>query len=312
MWKRSPHERRIRREPVLGTVLELYASGTDTPALVEAENMLMREIDRLEAIFSVYLPDSELRRWQQADGDVSLSSDLVGLLRAAGHWHERTGGIFNPSVGVLTNRWKQAEAEQAVPSPDELLHIAVGIAESPYEVVDCTVRKVGDCRNLNFNAFAKGLVVDRAAQLVFERVAPTTLLVNIGGDLVHVGEKGALVAVEDPHRPYDNAQPIVRMTLRNAGFATSGSARRGFTIGGSWFSHVIDPRSGQPVADIASASVLAKDAATADVLATVASVVAPEESLPFIEQHHACGFVIMHDRSQHRSERWTDHAANET
>jgi FAD:protein FMN transferase len=144
-----------------------------------------------------------------------------------------------------------------------------------------------------------------------ERFNLTSVLVNIGGDLMHFGERGALVAIEDPHRPFDNVEPLLNVELHNGGFATSGSARRGFTINDTWFSHVIDPRSGHPVDRIASASVKARDAATADVLATVASVIDSAESLAFIEEHGAVGFVIGADRRQHRSAGWIDDRGNE-
>ena len=86
---------------------------------------------------------------------------------------------------------------------------------------------LGDCSALNFNALAKGLVVERACQHVAAAVAVDELLVNIGGDLRHVGGPGVIVAIEDPARPYDNAEPLTRVRLTGAGLATSGSSRRG-------------------------------------------------------------------------------------
>jgi FAD:protein FMN transferase len=306
MWRRPLHELRLQREPILGTLLTVYAAGSRRSALVQAEERLLAEIARLENIFSAYNVESELCRWQKPESMFVPGHELVALLEQARAWQLRTGGIFNPAVGVITSRWKRAEAEQFVPSSDELLDLAAQIAEPAYEVVDGKLRKVGDCSALNFNAFAKGHVVDLAAHNVFNELSLQTLLVNIGGDLVHFGDKGALVAIEDPNRPIDNGAPLASVELNNAGFATSGSARRGFTIGGQWFSHVIDPRSGRPVGRIASASVKASDAATADVLATMASVVEPEVGLAFVEEHGAVGLVVTDDGRQYRSARWRD------
>jgi FAD:protein FMN transferase len=305
MWRRPLHELRLQREPILGTLLTAYASGRQS-AVPHAEARLLAEIARLESVFSAYDASSELRRWQAPGSSFVPGLDLVVMLEEARRWQVLTGGIFNPAVGVLTARWKRAEAEQVVPPSDELLEIAHQIARPAYDVVDGQLRQLGDCSMLNFNAFAKGRVVDLAARKVFDDLKLTTLLVNIGGDLVHLGDKGALVAIEDPHRPFDNSEPLTSFELSNGGFATSGSARRGFTIDGTWFSHVIDPRSGQPVERIASASVMAANAATADVLATVAGVLEPEVALPFVEEHHAVGLVITNDGRQHRSARWRD------
>jgi FAD:protein FMN transferase len=62
--------------------------------------------------------------------------------------------------------------------------------------------------------------------------------------------------------------------------ATSGNYHRQFTIGGQDFSHVIDPRTAQPTSHVVSSSVIAKDSATADALATAFSVLSVQESIP--------------------------------
>ena len=50
-----------------------------------AEAASLAEIERLERIFSSFLPDSELARWQ-AQGVAQLSPELQALLRAAEGW----------------------------------------------------------------------------------------------------------------------------------------------------------------------------------------------------------------------------------
>jgi FAD:protein FMN transferase len=309
MWLRRPsrtqRELHLRREPVLGTALTLYAAARRQGVLDAVEGHLLAEIDRLEAIFSVFRPNSELRRWQATDGDCVVSGELAALLASALQWQQRSNGIFNPAVGVLTARWKQAEADETVPLADELATLAESIACPSYEIVNGQPHKTGDCALLNFNAFAKGHIVDLAAASLVQKFPVTTVLLNIGGDLVHIGERGAAVAIEDPLRPFDNAEPLMSIELRNAGFATSGSARRGFTVGGTWFSHVIDPHNGYPVDAIASASVLAGTAATADAIATVLSVVGPAEGMAFIDGiDDTAGLVVTRTGEQHRSARW--------
>ena len=91
--------------------------------------------------------------------------------------------------------------------------------------------------------------------------------------------------------------------------ATSGRARRWFEVGGRRWSRVLDPRTGQPVDHTASATVVAPDAATADVLATVASVLAPSETMAFATDLRAEGLpvsclVVDRDGTQNRSDGW--------
>ena len=243
----------------------------------QADDALLAEIDRLEDVFSAFRPTSELSRWKR--GDVTtVSSELLALLQTAAFWQEASCGAFNPAVGGLIERWKQAELDGILPTPDEVLDLADAIRMPPYSA---DAQRVGRCDTLNFNAIAKGMIVDMAtAHVMGDGVED--ILVNIGGDLLHSGPDPILVGVEDPKRAYDNVAPLTAVEVQGQGMATSGLARRGYRIGGRWLSHVIDPRTGWPVEEVSSASVIARDATTADVVATVLSVLTPTAGLEWL------------------------------
>src|SRR5262249_39425386 len=64
-------------ENVMGTSLELRVRADDEPAAQWAEDRVLREIDRLSAIFSGYDATSEFSRWQSAvKAPVPVSSEL--------------------------------------------------------------------------------------------------------------------------------------------------------------------------------------------------------------------------------------------
>jgi len=86
------------------------------------------------------------------------------------------------------------------------------------------------------------------------------------------------VVVSDPKSDAENAAPIARLVLRNEAIATSGDYRRGFEIGGVHYSHIVDPRTGMPVDEIISSTVVARTPADAGALATALSVLTPAES----------------------------------
>jgi FAD:protein FMN transferase len=273
-------------EGVLGTQLSLQVRDPKASTLRRVERRLLEEIDRLESVFSVYRPDSELSRWKVATGSVVVSAELAQLLRVGLEWHERSAGVFNPSVGQLSALWQDGARRDALPEADEIAALAESMIAAPYANGDGQWIKVGDCTSLNFNALAKGMLIDLATQSVVAEFSPLSIVVNVGGDLVHRGAGAMAVRVEDPHRPFDNAPPLDSVFVANAGVATSGLTKRGVRIGGRWFSHVIDPRTGWPVDSISSATVVADDAATADAIATVLSVLTPPEGVEFAD---GCG-----------------------
>ncbi len=297
-----------RFEPLVGTVVEIriaFDPSGDAAEFAAADiaDTIVDEITRLEAIFSAVSTSSELSRWSRGEID-EPGDELRGLLGSALGWVERSEGRFNPASGVLSAHWRDAESNGVLPDRRVLAELAGTIVELPWLVIDDRVIRTGDCSKINLNAFAKGWIVDRSAAMAMTRFAPHAVSVNAGGDLVQLGSESLTVGIENPLRPYDNEPPLLSVSLTNEGLATSGGARRGFVIGGKRFGHVIDPRSGWPVDHIASISVIATDAATADVLATILGVLEPAEALVEADSYEAGCFIVDSTGAQFMNERW--------
>lgn len=269
-----------RYDGLLGTVVEVRVHARDAELAGRVERAVAAEIVRLESVFSVYDPASQLVRWRAGDPDAA-GAELHQVLGLALAWHERSGGAFAPSTGTLTARWRRAAAEGVEPRPHEL--DALASAAVPYRVVDGRAALIGDGSSIDLNALAKGWIVDAAAACAAEVDGVEAIVVNAGGDLVHRGRGSVRVGVENPRRPFDNEPPLAVVALADGALATTGGARRGLVVGAARHSHVLDPRTGRPVAHTRSATVLAADAATADVVATVAGVLTPDEAIAFVD-----------------------------
>lgn len=259
--------------PLLGTNVEIRIIAAGRTAVHElaraGEQAALAEMERLQSVFSVFDPASELSRWRSG-GEVEPSAELVEVLEAAQRWWAASGGAFHPATAQLRQRWLRAEAEQRLPSPDELCKLAGDLRRLPYGVDRGAATRVGDCSGLDLNAIAKGYIVDRGVAAAAACDSVVDVLVNAGGDLRHVGADPLRVGVEDPRSP--GGVPIRVVDLGGAAMATSGPVHRGFRIGEEWFGHVLDPRTGWPAAGRPSTTVLAPDAMTADALATVVGV----------------------------------------
>jgi thiamine biosynthesis lipoprotein len=119
----------------------------------------------------------------------------------------------------------------------------------------------------------KGWAAERAAGALGVNGA-LGAIVNAAGDIASFGALGPgapfRIGIADP---FARTQ-LAAVVLLTGAIATSGSYERG--------PHLIDPRSGQPAAPVASASVTGPDLGLADALAT-ALAVAGEPGLAFIE-----------------------------
>ncbi|MCB0993772.1 MAG: FAD:protein FMN transferase [Acidimicrobiales bacterium] len=293
----------VRHEPLLGTVVDVRVIGSASAADL-ADRAVVTEVERLQRIFSAYDPGSELCRWRRGE-QFTPSPELVEVLALALDWQRRSEGRFNPLAGELAALWRDAAAAGSPPDADRLAETARAIRTPRYEVGDGVATTTGDCTHLELNAVAKGYIVDRSLAVAWASVEVDALSVNAGGDLAHRGARPVKVGVENPLRPYDNEPPIAVVEVADAAVATSGSARRGVRIAGRWYPHVFDARSGQPVDAIASITVVAADATTADLLTTVAGTLPAAAA---IDQLAGLGcttaLVVDRDGNHHEGTGW--------
>lgn len=253
-------------EGVLGTSLELQLVGAPD-ACRRAEVAALAEIDRLEAIFSRYRADSELARWE-SDSSQPISEELREVLAMAERYRQLSQGAFDPTLTHHLGPLWTIEGEHAR-------------RHTPHPA--------------NLNSLAKGYIVDRAAQAAYQDCIEE-LLLNIGGDLRHLGKQFVAVNVADPFAPGENAKPVARIRLRNQGMATSGNYRRG--------RHLVDPRTGNAADHIAGATVVASTTAEADAFATIFFVLSPPESLRLADDCGVALFLALPNRKSHANAAW--------
>nr|WP_309573316.1 FAD:protein FMN transferase [Deinococcus sp.] len=293
-------------ERLLGTEIEVQIVADRRTRGEAAEQAALGEITRLTGIFDRFDPSSELSRWLTRPGEaVVISAELQSVLRQADHWRRLSGGAFHPGADAMGQVWQAAAHQQLLPDPATLEGLVTALHAEPWTLHGDGSATLHATYPLGLNALAKGFIVDRAAEVAAASPSVRQVLVNAGGDLRTMGARGVSVAVADPTTPRDDAPPLARVQVSGGALASSGSAHRGVTIAGQWYSHVIDPRTGWPVAGTPGVTVVAPTCATADALATAAGVLDPEAALALVDTQEQCAALIVYSSGQVRvSARW--------
>jgi FAD:protein FMN transferase len=295
-------------ENVMGTSLELRVRAENRMAAAAAENRVLQEIDRLSAIFSGYDPASELSRWQERRlAPHNISAELLEVLQSCDTWIERTGGAFDPRTEALTRLWSRCAQLGRRPTSDELIRVRA-IMRPPAWKLDLATRRaerLSDCP-LSLNGIAKGYIVGRACDRALgDGNEIKGVLLNVGGDLRVAGEFSQTIGIAAPWADSESSDPLAFVEVRDRAVATSGRSQRGLQIGGKWYSHVFDPRTGEPVEKVASATVIAPRATDADALAKACCVLEPEQALRLIHSlpETAC-LIVMPNGDVAKSDGW--------
>ena len=282
----SPAEKRgqlfvSHYENVLGTSMELKVLAPSEREASLAEKAALKEIARLGRILSGYDTASEFSHWLHTSGQpVKVSPELFEVLNLFDEWRTRTGGALGASAEVITRLWRQAANRGQVPDQQELAR-AVAEVQQPHWRLDSLNKTATHLSQapLMLNSFAKSYIIRRAADAAMAASNARATVVNIGGDLVVSGDWKETVQISDPKADAENDAPIDRLLITNEAVATSGNYRRGEQIGGHWYSHIVDPRTGQPADAVISATVVAPRATDAGALATAFNVLSSDESV---------------------------------
>jgi thiamine biosynthesis lipoprotein ApbE len=295
-------------ENVMGTSMELRVRAVDEAAARRAEELVLRRIDRLSAIFSGYDPTSEFSRWQGGTKAPStLSPELFGVLQASEAWWSRTDGAFDPRVEALSRLWAACARRDRLPDAEELAHAKALMTGRAWRLDPSlrTAERLSDCP-LSLDGIAKGFIVERACDAALAEVPGVTgVMLNVGGDLRSRGAIEGTIGIAAPWADSESSEPLCYVEVKDRSVATSGSSQRGFRIGGRWYSHVLDPRSGRPVERVAAATVVAERSVDADAFAKACNVLEPEECRRLARSLGGIEFLIVgKDGRTTRSDGW--------
>jgi len=277
-------EKREFRGSVMGTSLQITVLGEDPKVLEEALVEAVKELRRVEDVFTTWRP-SELTRLNAAagHGPQVVSREQVKLIARALKISELSKGAFDVTFYSVGKLWDFKATPPKLPDTAEIkaalekvgwTKVKVDLAQSSVELPAGT--KIG------LGGIAKGYGVDRAMRVIMKR-GIRHALVNAGGDLKALGrDRGQPweVAVRNPRQ---REQILAVLPVSNVCVVTSGDYERFFEHEGKRYHHILDPRTGYPSQGCISATVTAPDAAFADSLATALCVLGPKEGLALVE-----------------------------
>ena len=278
----SAQERYAFESVHMGTTFRIIAYADAEDRARAAANEAFFHAARLDSLFSDYRPDSEVSRLvtrSESSGCVVISPELWALLLEAQGWSQRTGGLFDVTVGPMSRLWRWSSRRGQLPPP-ERLHAARGAVGHDGLTVDPVEPCVAFERPgmaLDLGGIAKGFAAD-AMLGILTRHGISAALVDAGGDIVTSAappsSPGWLVTL-----PGGDS-----LRIANAAVATSGDIERHVTVDGVRYAHIVDPRTGLGVIDAPTVTVVAPVATAADVLASALTIMSPSDGRRLVDR----------------------------
>ena len=251
---------------------ELQLIAADPAAARRAAAAAVADVKRIEAKYSRYLDDSVTTRINRAAGGdpVTIDAETAALLDYAQRCHELSGGLFDITAGVLRRCWDFRARPPRLPESEALAAACALIGWSDVERDNARVRLPRAGMEIDFGGIGKEYAADRAATILRD-AGVAHALVDLAGDVRAVGAQadGAPWRVGIRHPRRDGAV-IAYVELADGAVATSGDYERFFDLDGRRYCHILNPRTGMPVAHWQSVSVVAPLCVVAGSCATIA------------------------------------------
>jgi len=278
---------------------------------------LLTQIDsvltQINQTFSTYIESSEISQFNQLHSTKSMriSTDFAMVLSTALKVSRETQGAFDPTVMPLINAMGFGYTKpNTTPTAAQLDSITMNIGYEYIRLDSNLLHKTRPKVQLDLSANAKGFGIDKVIDFLKTKRFKH-LLVEIGGEVSAFGNKYRnekwQIGIDTPNL---NAQPgkdFSRIiSLNKGGMATSGDYRNYHEVNGVRISHILDAQTSLPLTHgLASVTVIAQDAMTADAYATAFMILGETramklaESIPDLE-----AFFIVRKNGKY-FENWT-------
>lgn len=271
-----------------------FAFGTSYSVTYQCDSDLTRQIEatlaEVDNSLSTFNEQSIISKVNRNE-PVALNDMFTHVFMLAQTVSEATDGAFDITVMPLVNLWGFGFKSGMEPTPqtvDSLRHLVgykkVALRNGRIEKAD--PRMMIDCA-----AIAKGYGSDAVAATLC-RNGVANYMVEIGGEIVTKGVSkkrvpwkiGVTKPTDDTLNVDNEIQTVLNVT--DMAMATSGNYRNFYYKGGRKYAHTIDPSTGHPVQhSLLSATILAKDCATADAYATACMVMGLDKAKTLLENH---------------------------
>ena len=290
---------------IFGTIYHItYHSDTNLKKEIEAE---LKKVDQSLSPFNKTSVISKVNRNENPVVDPMFKE--VFLL--AENISNETHGAFDITVAPLVNEWGFGFKKGVEPTRqviDSLKYI-VG-----YQKVKLTpknyVQKQDPRIMLDCSAIAKGYGCDVVARLL-RKNGINDYMIEIGGEIVTRGFNqkqepwriGVNKPTDDSLNTSQELQTVLNVT--DIAMATSGNYRNFYYKNGKKYAHTIDPKTGYPVQHtLLSATVLAKDCATADAYATSFMVMGLEKAKEILNRHSELMAYLIYADKDGKNQTW--------
>lgn len=258
------------------------ASHLNDPQVIA--RCILKMLNDLENRYSRFIDNSLVSQINKLSGTgihTPIDTETRGLFDFCDQLHRESGGLFDPTAGILNKVWDFRHSK--APSPVDIDGLLPLVGWDKVRIDEEGISLTKPNSQLDLGGIVKEYAADKVAHTLRE-MGVERGMVELAGDIATVGAKtdqqAWQVGISDPHSPQ---RAVLSVDLTNACLATSGTSQRFVEIDGQRYGHFLNPTTGQPVKGSFSVSVVADSCLIAGSIATVACLMGADQATPWLE-----------------------------
>ncbi len=291
----------------MGSACQLIYRAPSRRQAIAYRDQAVSWVASFEERYSRYREDSMISEINRSAGVswVRTDAELESIFALCDHYHWSTAGVFDPSSLPLMRAWNYQAENPVVPSDAQIAEAMkrVGWNKVQRRAGEVFLPEAGMA--IDLGGIGKEYAVDR----VFEQAIPfgiRDLMVDFGRDVRGMGHSpsGSVWRVGLEH-PTEVGQCWGGVYAANRAIATSGDYLRGFEFEGRYYSHILDPRTGRPIANGSQAATITAASCTeAGVLATATLILGARDGLALVERSGLAQGCLWQNGTRHDTTRF--------
>jgi len=270
---------------------------TDKEKFCQAAEEITVQLQQLHNCINIFNKNSELSKLNQTayQKPVICSKQLWQIIIAARNAYKKTDGAFDISVGPLLKLWGVHVKQNHFPSKQKIKKIlpAIGLNKIIFNDKTHSVKFTHPETYLDFSGIAKGYALDIVRNIA-KKYAIKKGLINLGGNIYCFSTDNTdsfSIGLTNPLNPKEIYEVI---KLTNQAIATSGNYEQIKKIDNKRVQHIINPKTGYPVENVASVTVVTDSGVDSDIFSTAIFVAGKTLAQKFVDKSiHRKVFCIL-------------------
>lgn len=275
---------------IFGSYIRIKVAANDSLRARQAVDKAMAALHHIDSIASIFNPQSELSQINKNKAG-KMSRDLKELIAKSIKVSENSNGAFDITIGPAMKKWGFYEENQISNIKNQKLEEIIGYKKIRIKD-DSIFLRPG--MMLDLGGIAVGYAVDEAGQIL-KANGINIGIVDAGGEIVCFGNKEYKIGIRNP-----KTKGIIKtISLKDMAISTSGNYESFIEKDNRKYTHIINPKTGQAIADtsgsLASVTIIANTCTDADAYATAVFVLGINDGQNLIRKLGYQGVLITED-----------------